>query len=257
MTDQSSQPPVIADDEATGRRALDAIKIIYDAYADLTNAGKVVVQAETSHLFFVVFGWWARVNRSGLLVALAHEAGLDHESGATVRVIMQHVLTMQWVIDTGDEALIAIDEHGDDNKRRLLHHVSKAGWDLPVGANTEVPPTPEAPHHLKATFKNFADLCHVYDAGILYIPYCLLSSEIHPSRQGAQIYIDNTGTLNSQSVNHTYGPLIQTAICLIQAAHTIKPLLAHDQLDSVIVTAEKRFGSPIDLPKLRRSLPGA
>ena len=92
-----------------------------------------------------------------------------------------------------------------------------------------------------------ADLCIAYDARKLYVSYRLLSAQIHPSPQGGMAYIDDAGILSNHAAKQTWGLLIQTAMCLIQAARTINPLLKEQPLSDMIARAETRLGSEIGL----------
>ncbi|UMP06755.1 DUF5677 domain-containing protein [Amycolatopsis sp. EV170708-02-1] len=242
-----SDNTVIADDEATGQRAHEAIAMLTDQFERITEAGEITVNHDTSRLFKALFGWWAKINRSSQLVALAHNNRLGHESGPIVRSIIQHTLVLQWVLDEGDDALDALVEYGEDNTRKLMEDLERAEWPIPPGAEREKPSEPQVPHRLLGMIKNFADLCIAYDARKLYVAYRLLSAQIHPSPQGGMAYVDDTGTLSNYAAKQTWGLLIQTAMCLIQAARTFNPLIEGQPLNDVITRAETRLGTEIGL----------
>lgn len=244
---QGNHDTEIADDEATGQRALEVIALVTSEFDRITSAGELTVNADTTHLFQAIFGWWVRINRSGQLVALAHGNHLGHESGPVVRSIIQHTLFLQWVIDNGDDALDALREHGENNRRTLLDDLARAAWPIPAGAEAERPEEPARAHRLMGMIKNFADLCIAYDARQLYVAYRLLSFQIHPSPQGAMAYLDDADTLSNRAAHQTWGLLIQTAICLIQAARTINPLIQEQPFSGVITRAEDRLGIEIGL----------
>jgi hypothetical protein len=237
----------IADDEPTGNRALDVIDILTGEFESLTETGQLTLTHETSHLFAAVFGWWVGINRSSQLVALAHRNQLPHESGPTVRSIIEHTLVLQWVLDEGDEALDTLMEFGDNNTRKLLDDLAKADWPLPDGVEHQAPEKPAHPHRMMGMLSNFGNLCIAYDARKLYIVYRLLSAQAHPSPQGAMAYVDEAGTLSNHAPKQTWGALIQTAICLIQAARAINPLLKETPLSDVIARAENHLGVKIGL----------
>ncbi len=237
----------IADDEQTGRRAHEVIKKLTGEFEQLTGTGQLTINRDTRHLFTAVFGWWVGINRSSQLVALAHTHQLGHESGPNVRSIIQHTLILQWVLDEGDPALAALIEHGESNTRKLLEDLERADWPIPPDSEQEKPVRRQSPHPLMGMIDNFADLCIAYDARKLYVAYRLLSGQIHPSPQGAMAYVDNDGMLSNHAARQTSGLLIQTAMCLIQAARSINPLLEEQPLSSSIEQAETHLGSQIGL----------
>jgi hypothetical protein len=246
---------VIADDEPTGNRALEVIAMVTGEFERITETGELALTSETSHLFKAVLGWWTGINRSSQLVALAHVNQLAHESGPIVRSIIQHTLVLQWVLDEGDDALDALTEFGDNNTRKLLDDLARADWPIPAGVEQDQPEKPERSHRLLGMIDNFADLCIAYDARKLYVVYCLLSAQIHPSPQGAMAYVDDDGTPSNHAPKQTWGSLIQTAMCLIQTARAINPLLKEQPLTEVITRAESHLGAEIGLWTRRQHRP--
>lgn len=233
----------IADNEETARRALDVIAILNDALDSLTQTGSVDVGADKQRVFYVAYGWWASITRSSRAVAMLYEAGLGHEAGPIVRTILQHTLALHWLVDVGDDALDAVAEYGDDNTRLLLKTMADAKWLLPDGVDATAPPEPAEPHPLKNKIKVFEQLCIAYDARTLYVPYRLLSAQIHPSPSGANAYIDLASEeLLGNAKSESYGQLIDTARSLIQAGHVIGPLLEQDTIREAVARAEDRLG---------------
>jgi hypothetical protein len=238
---------MIADDAPTGQRALEVIAMITGEFQHLTDAGEFTVNSQTTHLFKAVLGWWVGINRSSQLVALAHINQLGHESGPIVRSIIQHTLTLQWIIDEGDDALAALVESGDNNTRKLLDELERADWPIPQGVERTRPEAPARPHRLLNMIDRFHDLCDAYDASQLYVTYRLLSGQLHPSPQGGHAYVDDDGTFSDRAVKQTWVLLIQTAMCLIQVARTINPLIEDQPLTAVISRAEAHLGIEIGL----------
>lgn len=241
----------IADNEETATRAAAVITILAGAFDALATPGSVQIDHGKSRLFSAVFGWWAGITRSSQAVVVLHEAGLAHESKPIVRTILQHTLVMQWLVDTGDDAVDAVAEYRDDNVRLLLGTVADAKWPLPDGFTMQAPPKPIKPNPCVTKLKNFEELCIAYGAYQLYVPYRVLSAYAHPTAAGAMAYTDEHGTLASRAVSNTHGPLIQTAMCLIQAGHTISPLIQGDPLRNSITHAEERLGAQIGLWSLK------
>lgn len=244
----------IADDEASGQRAHLAIATLTGEFDKLISTGQLSVHSEKSNLFLAVYSWWMWINRSSKLVALAYRQDLDHEVAPTVRSIVEHALVLQWVIDEGDEALHALAEHGEKNRRKLLRELEESGWPIPPEVEQQEAKSPEVPHRLAGTISSFFNICNIYDARKLYVSFRLLSAYAHPSVPGATAYITETMTLRSHA-EHTWGPLIQTAMCLIQATRTMNPLIEGQPMNDAIARAEQLFGLEVGLWN-RRAGPG-
>jgi hypothetical protein len=251
----NDQPPdpaaKIRDDEASARTAKSAIMILIDAFDTVLDAGKITLIAENSHVFQAMFGWWAWIVRSSKVVVLLHDNGLNHEAAPTVRSILQHALVLQWVVDVGDQALEAVAEHGDNERRKLLGHAQRAGWSLPKDIDATIPPKPETAHPLLPLASTFAKLCRAYDAQTAYVAFSLLSAHVHPTAQGAMAYIDHQTGLQGTPTCESFSGLIHTAACAIQTAKTINRLLTEQPFDEAITRAEQALGTRIDLPVLR------
>jgi hypothetical protein len=109
----TSNPGDFQDGEATAGRASAAIGIIASALDALGQAGSLSrTEVVPERVFRIAYGWFAAVVRSSQLVALAHENGLGHACAATSRVVLQHTLALQWLIEGGDPAADAVEADG-------------------------------------------------------------------------------------------------------------------------------------------------
>ncbi|MFD4636972.1 DUF5677 domain-containing protein [Lentzea sp. NPDC058436] len=247
-----AQPPTTAsDDQEGGAKARSAILHLTDAFDAMVEAEEIAVQVETSHVFKAMYGWWVGIVRSSKAVVLLHDNGLDREAEPIVRSIVQHALTLQWVVDVGDEALDAITEHGENERDRMLGHAKRAGWSFPGDDGDSEPRAAGGSHRLLPMVKNFAALCAAYDAQSAYVVFCLLSGTVHPSVAGATAYFDDELRLNSAPVRESFAGLIATAACLVQTMKTINRLLADNPFDDAIDRAESALGMRVDPPVLK------
>jgi transcriptional regulator with XRE-family HTH domain len=198
-------------------------------------------------LFWLAYGWWAFIVRSSDAVLVLRRSGLEHEASPIVRTILQHSLTLQWLVDTGDDAVDAVREYAESSNRQLLKTMSQSEWPPVKGLTIEMPPKRVAPGPLVTRLRNFALLCKSYNAEQLYVPLRLLSSYVHPTTVGAWAYIDDaSGELSPTATSASNALIIQTALCLTQATKTFNRLLADDSLSNTIDQAEEIIGVEVE-----------
>jgi hypothetical protein len=234
--------------ESMRERAVGTIKILVKAFDNLTGAGEVDVPNEHADVFIAVYGWWAWLNRTSKLVLIAHDAGLGHEAAPNVRTILEHTLVMQWVADVGADALATLIALDSERRRKFIDELTAAGWPVPEGVTAP----PRVTHPMKRKIENFQELCITYDARSLYVPYRMLSSNVHPTGSGAMDYVTEDNHLAAHPRrDDSEANLAIVAVSLIQAALTINSLLERDTLVAAISDARKRLGAEIDRPRLK------
>jgi len=234
----------ISDNEETAERAIDVVAILTEGFDALADAGSVSIDHDKGPVFLTTYGWWAGITRSAQAVVTLHKAGLPHESAPIVRTVLQHALVLQWFVDTGDNAVAAVDEYADNNTRKLLQTLADANWAAPGGGFTmTAPPKPAAPNPLVSKLKNFEELCIAYQKRDVYVLFRVLSSYAHPTAIGARVYLDEqSGKLAREATSDTHSMVIQTALCLIQASHIVSHLIQGDPLRNAINRAAERLG---------------
>jgi hypothetical protein len=239
---------IAGDDERTASRAEEVIERLTNAFNDLAATGSVRVKPGKDRVFLAAYGWWAYITRSSQAVLTLRRNGLEHEALPIVRSILQHALVLQWLADTGDAAIDAVGEYGDDNTRLLLLTMNQAHWPPIPGFNITAPPKLASPNPLVSKIKNFEELCVFYNARTLYAAFRLLSSYVHPTAVGAMAYVDQAaGTLADRATGPTGPNIIQAAICLIQAGHVISQLLQGDPIRTALTKAEIYLGTRVEL----------
>jgi hypothetical protein len=241
-------PMNIGDDEDTASRAEETVEFLVDAFETLAKQGAVKVKDEKSRLFYCTYGWWAGITRSCEALVVLRRAGLEHEAAPIVRSVLQHSLVLQWLIETGDQALDAVTEYGETHMRLLLDTLATSNWPLPDGLAPTPPPRPAVAHPLLPMLKSFDQLCRAYDAHQLYVPFRLLSAYAHPTAVSANVYLDlESGNLESRATGHTRSNIVQAAICLIQAWKVMNTVFYEDLLNAPLAEAQNRLGSEIGL----------
>lgn len=206
----------------------------------------VTLAAGTStRVFPLAYGWFAAVVRSGQLIALAHEHGLRHESAPNARLVLQHALALQWLIEGGDAAVDAVENNGRRRMFDLVKELNDSNWPLPSGFTAPVGAPPKKGGQLEHQFDNFKAMCELYENGLqTYVPYKLQSSNAHPSYAGARAYMnpDVDGELSTTAVTDTYAHLVDSARCVIQAGIAFAPLLDDGTLREAVTEAQAVLG---------------
>jgi hypothetical protein len=241
----------IKDDEDTARRSIEAIRIIAAAMDTLGDAGSATAKPGTARVLPVAWGWFAYIVRCGALISLAHQNGFRHECGPTSRVVIQYTLTLQWLIEGGDEAVDAVETAAHNSNAALSKELIRTEWKLPEGyALAEAADPPARGGALLHQLENFKALCDLYDgADQLYVPYRLQSGSIHPSYVAARAYADpdRPERLSTRAVTDTFANLVDTARCVIQAALALAELLEGSVLADAAAEAQKAWGAAVEL----------
>lgn len=217
-----------ADDAETARRASEAIQIMVAALDAIGRmSGPVTAPDVSARVFPIAYGWFAAIVRNSQLIALAHQHGLRHECAANARLILQHTLALQWLVEAGEPAAGAVEDAEHRQMRALIKEVVDTRWPVPAGLAMPAGTPPPKKGRLANDFENFKDMCKLYDGGPqLYVPYKLTSSNAHPSYTGAMAYlVPETGQLSTTAVTDTYAHLVDSTRCLIQAGHAFAPCL--------------------------------
>jgi len=74
--------------------------------------------------------WTIRVLRTAEAVAELHHLGLGDTAAPLVRSVMEHAMSMQWLVERRSEAVKAIEYGHRQHQRRLRDAAAAHGWDL-------------------------------------------------------------------------------------------------------------------------------
>lgn len=245
-----STPDEFADDVETARRASEAIQVMVSALDAMdSTSGSVMAPGVSPRVFPIAYGWFAAAVRNSQLIALAHQHGLRHECAANARLILQHTLALQWLVEGGEPAAEAVEDAQHRQMHALIKEVVDTGWPVPAGLAMPSGSPPPKKGHLAHEFDNFKAMCALYDGGPqLYVPYKLTSSNAHPSYTGAMAYlVPESGQLSTTAVTDTYAHLVDSTRCLIQAGHAFAPLLADAAMVDAVRRAEAVLGMQFGL----------
>lgn len=116
-------------DNATSEnaRAAEAIALLSEAFRSHTQLSAPLVDARASA---TAIAWTIRVLRTAEAVAALHRLGLGDTAAPLVRSVMEHAISMLWLVERRDDAVKAI-EFGHRRHQRLLRaSAARGGWDL-------------------------------------------------------------------------------------------------------------------------------
>lgn len=253
MTKSTPSLDAFNDDEDTARRATDAIDIIVAALDYMGVAGSVTRRPNTSdQVFALAYGWFATIVRNGQLVALAHKHGLRHECASNARLVLQHTLALQWIIEGGDAAFDAVVASAERHRYDLVKELVDTNWLLPAGFILQAGIKPPKGGALQEQFDNFKAMCGLYDGGPqIYVPFRLESASAYPSYTSARAYINVTAAgapePSTTAVSDSFAFLVETGRCVIQGGHAFAPLLTDAALAEAVDKAEAAFGITVPL----------
>jgi hypothetical protein len=167
-----------------------------------------------------------------------------HGTGPSARLVLQHTVALQWLIEGGDPAVDAVEANGHRRAFDLVKELADTGWPLPAGFAMQPSAGPPKGGALEHQFENFKAMCALYDGGDqLYVPYRVQSGNAHPSYIGAMAYlVPETGELSTTAITDSYAYLIDTTRCVIQAGHALVPLLVDTFLAEAVTRAEATLG---------------
>lgn len=166
-------------------KARAAVRIIGKHFDDF-EVDPATVQTSRINIFAVAWGWSARSVRTALLIVEACEAGYAAEAVPLVRSLMEHTLSLQWLLETGEPALLALAAQRHRHQSRIWDNIDIAGWPPPPGLTRPQEPAPAAAADAVALLGNFAAMLDHY--GLVRLPYMLESQTLHASYDSALGY---------------------------------------------------------------------
>lgn len=171
--------------------------------------------------------WMIRVLRTAETIAELHHRGLGDAAPPMVRSVMEHAISMLWLVKRRAEAVKAI-EFGHRRYQGLLRDSAmKGGWDLSqldeemAGALLDL--AMEKPEDWPR-LERFEHRMQDPTIRSWYPAYRIESSLSHASYLSGAIYVDDDGTFNWDPVVPAT-PLRATAVFAILAAEALNELL--------------------------------
>lgn len=140
-------------------------------------------------VFAMTLGWTIRMSRMAEAIVMLHRHGLDQEAAPLLRSLLEHAVTVRWLVDERDEALATIEYDLRRTQRLLKDSADEAGWALdPQGR--ELPPSDldlDRPSEWP-TFDNFKKLVEQCGDPSWYAIYRFESARAHPTYVSANAY---------------------------------------------------------------------
>jgi hypothetical protein len=256
--------PEFAHDEATARRALDAIDQLLAAREQIaTGEGGISFLKDQEAVAPAAWSWWMLIGDSARVVRAETMKGNGFVVAPVMRNLMTHAVALAWLVDGGETAVKALDAYSDEQLLNLITNAKEVGWDVggdPAEArvrkaiNDRVTDEP-AVDRLKNEIRNTAQLMATFGEQDAYLPFRHLSSYSHTTRETARLYLAASGAHEIRSRPRLSGPnnIIWTAVCLIQSGRVIDSILTGQPLAESLDEVTASLVLSGDITPTRRS----
>ncbi len=206
--------------EGRAARAIEVLSEAFQSHAQLS------APMEDANVAQVAVSWTIRVLRTAEAVAALHRAELSDTASPMVRSVMEHAISLLWLVERREEAVNAI-EFGHRRHQRLLRDsAQQGGWNP-----SEIDPAvATAPLDLAMVqpedwpkLKNFEQRSADPVVRGWYVTYRIESGLSHASYLSGAVYVADDGFHWEPVVPST--PLRATAVFAVMTVQTLKELL--------------------------------
>ncbi len=206
----------------------------------------------------VAYGWCAEIHRLARAVVLLLDQELGHEARPLVRVLLEHTVTLHWLVEAGDGAAEAVLAKHERSMQKLRKD-AEGGPLLPssllaLAKSGEIPILRE-----DQALRDFRSICKDLSLlNTLYAVFRLESAYVHPSWAGAAAFMagdsDHPALRPTPSIP-TDGLVQLVAACLVWASHDLDSLLAGHPWRQRLEQIAAELGVLPHLPALPLSTP--
>ncbi|GAA3218333.1 hypothetical protein GCM10017691_01070 [Pseudonocardia petroleophila] len=205
----------------------------------------------------LIGGLASSAHRLGHAVALLSDQGMHVETAPTARSVLEHGVTVQWLLAYGDEAVWGVLNEEQRQRRNTVATLKNLGsWQSHAEAQQLIDLVSAEPRYNKSMSddpaRKFNEMCSDLDrGGDCYMQFRVLSSLVHPGIPLAERYIERHEppeiAIEPRPVTDPIMFLYPTCIGLIWAAR------AMDTIDSKHPSREwlrgqaRRLDIPVEL----------
>lgn len=140
--------------------------------------------------------WTIRVLRTAEAIVELHRAGLADTASPMVRSVMEHSISMLWLVERRDEAIRAIEYGHRQHQRRLRDSAIERGWELsgldPAIATAPLDKAMVEPENLPR-LNSFEQRMKDPIIRSWYPAYRIESGLSHASYLSGAVYVDDSG----------------------------------------------------------------
>jgi hypothetical protein len=210
--------------EPDDNAAVEAIALLSETFQSHT---KLVAPLEDENVARTGVAWTIRVLRTAEAIVELHRLALGDTAAPLVRSVMEHSISMLWLVERRAEAVLAINYGHRQHQRRLRESATAHGWDL-SGLDKEIVHAPLDHPMVKpedwARFEHFEQRMKDPTIRSWYTAYRVESSLSHASYLSGAIYIrEDRGFQWEGIVPPT--PLRATAVFTVMAVQALNELL--------------------------------
>lgn len=207
----------------------------------------------------LAYGWCAEIHRLARAVVVLLDAELGHEARPIVRVLLEHTVTLHWLVEAGDGAVEVFLARHERSMQKLRKDAEGGPLMPPSGllALTEISGVPILPE--VQALRNFRSICGEFSLlNTLYSVFRIESAYIHPSWAGAAAFMagdkEHPALRPTPSIP-TDGLVQLVAACLVWASRDLDDLLAHRPRRQRLGRIAAELGVLPRLPALPHSTP--
>lgn len=204
--------------------AVEAIALLSESFRSHTE---LVVPLEDENAARTAVGWAIRVLRTSEAIVELHRLGLGDTAAPLVRSVMDHAISMLWLVERRSEAVKAIEYGHRQHQRRLRDSAAAHGWDL-SGLDEDVKNAPLDRAMVKpedwARFDNFEQRMKDPIIRSWYPIYRVESGLSHASYLSGALYVRDDGGFQWEGIVPPT-PLRATAVFTVLAIQALNELL--------------------------------
>lgn len=164
-----------------------------------------------------VWGIYCQIHRFARAALMMSDNGLSHESNAILRIMLEHVVVMHWIIERGDEGVDALLANQSKRMKSWVERTKNTPLVVPADIVGELADSSEGIDEGKA-LKQFESICKQVGTEELYVVYGFLCNFVHPTSMTSNVYCDATGKLQLVPLlDPSSGNVTLIAHCLIWA----------------------------------------
>ena len=216
------------------------------------------VPADKVKTFAAAYSWWRFICRSSEAALLLSEQGFTIEASPVLRNVVNHAYALNWLVDNGDPAILALMAESYDETEKLCRKLERFEWSAAAEyrrvleerksqAAIALEHADQGLHRkLKQEAHNFYDMLDHYASANVYPVYSHLSSMSHTSIETANAYLywrdDGTFQLRETAEDPGDAATFQVAFSLLQAAVAIGRLMDGEPMRANIDSALAALG---------------
>jgi hypothetical protein len=213
--------------------------------------------ADTARKLTVTWGLYCQVHRLGRSATMLADHAMDQEGLVLIRVMLEHTITLHWVVERGDDGIDTMYANQSKQMARTFERARGTAMEVPEAIAREITATFDGIDSTKAA-SNFSNICKEVGCSDLYWVYGILSQSVHPSVSTGNAYIEpGSGTLQLTPRLGYPDSVQMIAHCLIWSQQALDRVVPDPARAQGLEKLASAIGAVPVLPAYRPSAPPA